>query len=80
MVRVFTTNQKRWLIDLRDKNPGLKHLRLAQGFQDKFGGDLLSSLTVSDWLKPNAVNNIYTLDSATCTGRNQEPFPHIPKM
>ena len=29
---VFTTEQKRWLIDLRDNNPDFKHARLAEEF------------------------------------------------
>ena len=53
-VRVFTTDQKRWLIYLRDKNPGVQQMRLAQEVRDTFSGDWLSSSTVSDWLKPDA--------------------------
>ena len=83
-MRVFTTDQKRWLIDLRDKNPGLKQLRLAQEFQDKVGGDLLSGSTVRDWLKPDAVMRVYTPDMCktrgTCVGRTEQPFPVVLKV
>ena len=34
-------DQQLWLIELRDKNPSLKHLRLAQEIQDNVGGDLI---------------------------------------
>ena len=60
-MRVFTTDHKRWLVDLHDKNPGLQHLRLPHEFQNNFGGDSLSSSTVSDWLKP-AGKIVYTSD------------------
>ena len=66
-VLFYTTDWKRWLIDLRDKNPGFQHLRFAQVFRDKFGGDLLSSLTVSDWLKPTAAKRAYMPE--TCRKR-----------
>ena len=55
MLHVFTTDQKRWLVELRENNHEFKRSRLAQGFKDDFGGDLLSRSTVSDWLKRNAV-------------------------
>ena len=62
-VRVFTTDQKLWLIDLSDKNPEFEHIRLAQKIRDKFGGDLLSSSTVSDWLKRVAVKRVHAPDT-----------------
>ena len=82
--RVFTIDQKLWLIELRIKNPGFKRLRLPQGFQDKFGGDFLSSLTVSDWLEPDADKRVYKPDTcrtrATCAGRTEQTFPVVPKV
>ena len=58
MYSVHTTEQKRWLIDLRNDNPDFKHSRLAEEFKEKFGGVLLTSSTVSDWLKPAAVKKV----------------------
>ena len=57
-VRAFTTDQKYWLIELRDNNSGLRHSKLEQDFKDKYGGDLLRCSTVSDWLKPAAVRKV----------------------
>ena len=56
--RVFSIDQKRWLIELRENNPEFKHARLAQELKDKHGGDQLCSSTVSDWLKPAAVRKV----------------------
>ena len=49
------TGQKLWLIDRRDRNPDSKHNKLAQELKDKFRGNLLSSSTVSDWLKRSKI-------------------------
>ena len=40
-VRVFATDQKLWLIELCDKNPSFKHLRLAQEFKVNFYPEIL---------------------------------------
>ena len=56
--RVYSIDQKRWLIELRENNPEFKHARLAEEFKDKYGGDQLRSSTVSDWLKPAAVRKV----------------------
>ena len=56
--RVFTTDQKGWLIELRENNPPFKHARLAEELKDKYGGDVLRSSTVSDWLKPAATRKV----------------------
>ena len=61
-VRVFTTDQKLWLVDLRNNNPKLEHIRLAQEVPHKFDGDLLSISTVSDWLKRVAVKRVHAPD------------------
>ena len=58
MYSVHTTEQKCWLIDLRNDNPDFKHSRLAEEFKEKFGGVLLTRSTVSDWLKPAAVKKV----------------------
>ena len=60
-VRVFTTDQKRWLIELSENNPEFRHSRLAQDFKDECGGDVWPSSTVSDWLKPAAVRKVLDL-------------------
>ena len=73
--RAFTTDQKRWLKDLRDKDPGLKHLWLAQEIQDRFGGNFLSRSTVTDWLKPNAIKRVYTPDTYNQKRRDLETIP-----
>ena len=48
MMRVFMTNQKHWLIELRENNLEFKRSRLPQEFRDQFGGDLLYRSTVGD--------------------------------
>ena len=54
-MRVFTTDQKCWLMELREINPESKRSILAQEFKDTLGSDLLSRSTVRDWLKRDAV-------------------------
>ena len=48
-VRGYPTDQKRWLVDLRDNNQKIEHIALAKKVRDISGGDLLSSSTVR-WL------------------------------
>ena len=47
---VYTIDQKRWLLEVRENNPEFKRSRLAQEFKDNFGSDLFFCSAVSDWL------------------------------
>ena len=51
-LRKASLEQKLWFLDFLDEHLSIKHARLADAFKEKFGGDLLKSSTVCDWLKP----------------------------
>ena len=44
-------DEKIWLLDLKQKRPKLSQNDLARLFKEQFG-KVLSSSTISDWLKP----------------------------
>ena len=75
-------------MDLQDKISGFEHLRIAQEFQSKVGGDSVSSSPESDQLKPDAVKIVYTPDThhlrrthrtavSSCTKGVKAPMLHV---
>ena len=54
-LRIFSTDRKRWLVDLRENNHECKRCEVIQDITVSFGGDLLSRSNVSDSLKRDAL-------------------------
>lgn len=66
--RIVTLEQKGWFLDQHRDHPGWKHGRLAFEFQKQYGGDLLKTSTISDWLKPDAQKKVREWMSTVASG------------